>query len=241
MRLSSKAKASLLVAIFLALSFATSGCVKFHISINVNPDGSGTIGAAFGMTAQAKAFAGSQGIGDPAEAISEELAQDADTQDVRVERWTEGEYEWVEATVPFNNLDDLNSRMRESDLFQSFQLTQRSDLLKKYYVLDAVIAPSFLASDASEDFDFDASGMFEIRLAVTLPGEIVESNGIAEGKNSNTMSWTLTSDRTIVVHAVSEKWNWTNIILLVAGGLFVVVLSIGLIGFGIYQASRQQA
>lgn len=241
MRGSSKARASLLIAIFLALSFATSGCVKLHVSINVNPDGSGTIGGALGMTAQAKAFAGSQGIGDPVEAISEELAQDEDTQDVRVERWTEGEYEWVEAAVAFKNLNDLNTRMRESDLFESFQLIQRSNLLKKYYVLDAVIAPSFSTSDVSEDFDFDPSGMFEMRLAVTLPGEIVESNGIAEGKDSNTMSWTLTSDRTIVVHAVSERWNSTNIILLVAGGLFVVVLSIGLIGFGIYQVSRPQA
>ena len=241
MRLPSTAKASLLVAILLALSFATSGCVKAYISIDVNPDGAGTIGAAFGMTAAAKAFAGSQGIADPVQAISEEVAQDADTEDVRVERWTDGDYEWIEATVPFNNLDDLNSRMRETDLFESFQLTQRSDFLKKYYVLDAVIAPSFLASEASQDYDFDPSGMFEIRLAVTLPGAIVESNGIAEKKDSNTMSWTLTSDTAMVVHAASENWNWTNIILLVAGGLFVFVLGIGVIGLGIYLASRQRA
>jgi hypothetical protein len=54
------------------------------------------------------------------------------------------------------------------------------------------------------------------------------------------MSWTLTSDSAMVVHAASEEWNWTNVTLLVAGALFVFVLGIGSVGLGIYLASRQR-
>jgi len=160
------------------------------------------------------------------------VAGDVDAKDVEIERWTEGDYEWVEVTAPFKNPYDLNSRMRENDLFESFQLTRRSTLLKQYYALDATIAPSSLTSDAPEEFDFDLTAIFDMRLVVTLPGGIVESNGVAEGKDPNTMSWALTSDEAMVVHAASEAWNWMTIAvisLMGIGGLLIVLLIIILI------------
>jgi uncharacterized protein (DUF58 family) len=156
----------LLILILLVLSLAVSGCIKVHITIDVDPNGSGKLGMALAMTAQAKALAGSEGIGDPAQAISEGLAQGATAQDIEVERWTEGEYEWIKVTAPFKDPGDLTSKMKEFDLFQSFNLARQSDFFTDYYVLDAVIAPSDLESDMPQDLDFDISGFLEMRLGL---------------------------------------------------------------------------
>lgn len=231
-----------LFAMLFLLALASTGCIKFHLNIKINPDGSSTIGVAMGMTAQAKALAGSQGIGGPFDAISEEMAQSGDVPEVTMNRWTEGEYEWAEAVVPFQTLDELNARMQESDLFESFKITKQSGLFKDSYILDAEIAPSAFTSDLPSDLDFDPSGMFEARMTVTLPGEIVESNGIREGgKDSNSLSWTLTSDGALRVHAVSERWDWSRGILLGGGILALAVGAIGLIVLGIVFIRRERA
>ena len=237
-----KVKNKLLLLIVFLMALVSTGCIKLHLNIEVNPDGSGTMGMAMGMTAQAKALAGSQGVGDPFDAISEEMAQSADAPEVTVNRWTEGEYEWAEAQVSFQTLDELNTRMQETDLFKFFKISKRSGLLKDSYVLDAEIAPSAFTSDLPSDMDVNPSGMFEARMTVTLPGEIVESNGIREGgKDSNSLSWTLTSEKALRVHAVSENLDWTRGILL-GGGIFALVVgAIGLIVLGIVFMRRERA
>lgn len=226
----------------LLLVLVLTGCVKFHINVKVNPDGSSTTGLALGVTDQVKALAGSQGVGDPFATLSEEFAKDANNPEVTLNRWTEGDYEWVEGVVSFDTLDELNTRMQEIGLFNSFEITKQSGLLNDTYILDAEIAPSAFTSDMSSEIDFDPSGMFDIRMTVSLPGEIVESNGINEGsKDSSSLSWTLTSGKALKVHAVSEYTNWTRGTLLVVGILTLVVGALSLIVIGILLLRRKRA
>ena len=233
-----------LVVIFatlLPVALALTGCVKVHVNIVVNSDGSGTVGMAMGMTDEAKALMASEAGGDLFDAFGEAMTQSEESSEVIVQRWTEGDYEWAEGVVSFTNLDELNAGMQELEIFESFRMTKQTGLLKDLYILDAEITASESTSGLSDEFDFDPSGLFEARMTVTFPGEIVESNGTREGgKDSNSISWALTSDSALRAYAVSERWNWARVVILVGGILLFVLAAIGLVVLGIVFTLRER-
>ena len=212
----------LLIAMALAmLSLVASGCIKLHLSINVCPDGSGTIVMAIGMTQEARVLIASQGGDDPMTTMSQAFGGPSDAQ---TKRWTEGGYEWVEGTIPFVSPRDLNSRIENSGLLRSFQLTRRSDLFKVYHTLDTELDPwSLLAPNETEELGFglDPSAMFDMQLFVTLPGKITETNGISVGKDSNTVSWVFDPNQATAVHIASESWNRMTIGAMAVAGIAI--------------------
>ena len=239
-----KRRAWLRNGVIIVLSFLLCGCVKLHITINVEPDGSGTVATGLGIASQAKSFIESQGIEDPAEEIREYLMREAGTGDVQEERWIDGDYEWVEYSTPFENLDDLNSRVSQSEAFESFQVTQESGLVDKTFVLDGVITPEFMEAQVPDDIDLDVTQVFDVRLAVTLPGEVVETNGVRGARGSNTIWWRITTGAPIPIHAVSEMRDARNVRLLAVGGTLLLALAaiaVVLVGFGVYRLRRRKA
>jgi hypothetical protein len=206
-----------LKAIVLAIlaALVLTGCIKARLEVEVTRDGSGTMSIALGMTEQVLSLAGTDGEG-LMQMLSQEVSDDAGTEDATVRRWTEGNYEWVAATTTFVDLEDLNSRLADIEGFEGLSLTRKRGLIRDHYVLDGEIDPLVAGEEATEDLLLDPSGMFEFQMRAKLPGDVVETNGVFLG-DSTQMLWTLGNYEPLSVHAVSRTWNWTRITLVVIG------------------------
>jgi hypothetical protein len=215
----------LLMAVLILLASSLTACIKFNVNITVNPDGSNTYGAALGLTEQAKALASSQGVGDPFEEVLQQTGQSPNIENATVTHWTDGDYEWAEAVFSLKTLDELNALLARVEMFEAFNISKRPGLLKDSYVVDGVIAQPGLDSEIPSDLDFDLTTVFDARMRITLPGKVIETNGLREGgDDSSILSWPLISDSTVHVHAVSERWNPTRFIL-IAGAAFLAVVA----------------
>jgi len=217
-----------LFIVCLLLAPCLSGCVKGQASIVVEPDGSGAIGLALGMTSQARAMLSTSGE-DPLNEMSAAMQGSSEGEEVSVRQWTEGEYEWTEATRRFEDPDELNELMNETEFFDDFTLSRVAGFPKNRFVLDGTLQSDTMESP-SADVDFDPSGFFQFDLTVTLPGEITETNGIYVGDAANKVSWPLLAGGTRVVRATSEVWNWP---ILIAAGLCLLITSSGAAGLAL--------
>jgi hypothetical protein len=199
------------------------------MAVDVKPNGSGTIGIAIGMTQQAKTLVASQG-GDPMQALTKNLSESPiNPLGVKVTRWTEGEYEWVQGEVAFKDLNDLNERMSQNDYFESFSVTRQPGVFRDRFILNARLKPLMQdtnTTDTSGFGDIDPSDFIEIQMTVRLPGDVIETNGVFGGADSSNMLWTVSSKQTITMQAKSEAWNWLNIGI-AGGSVGLGILAIG--------------
>jgi len=219
------------IALFLALVWVLvlSGCIKARVSIKVENDGSGTLAMAVGMSQEIKALASSSGQ-DPMDELEKELAQEID-REVTVRRWEDDDYDWVENSVAFQDADDLEKLVQDAEIFERFSLQHEKGLFKHRFELDATVEQLSGGQDMPDDLPLDASDLFDIRVAVELPGNVVETNGTYEG-DSQVMTWKMSGQESIQIHAVSEVWNWTTLLILAAlllllGIGFLIVLGVG--------------
>ena len=128
--------------------------------------------------------------------------------DWTVEPFVDGEFEGVRISTDFADLDDLNTRLRllsesaedeesgsPADMFSGMSVTHEGDTFS-FHTNSAGIADD-LASTGDEGFEgldpstiFDT--LFQIRLIVTLPGEVVDHN--ADALSGSTMTWDVSVD-----------------------------------------------
>jgi hypothetical protein len=222
----------LVLFLSVVLIFNLTGCLKVRLAVDVKADGSGTVGFALGMTQQAKALASSQGE-DPMQILTRDLSESpSNPKDVKISRWTEGEYDWMQGEVAFQNLDELNERMARVEYFESFLITRQPGILRDRFILDARLKP--LAENTSDSrssgtLNIDPSAFIEIQMIVRLPGDIIETNGIFDGADTSKLLWTVGSKQAISVSAISETWNWMNIVVIGGGSLVAFIAIVGVI------------
>jgi hypothetical protein len=223
--------------LWLVLASVLSGCFKVRMTIDVQPNGSGNLGIALGMTDQAKTLVASQ-WGDPMQTLSKNLGvSSGNSPDVKVTRWTDGDYEWVQGEVAYKDLNELNNKMSQTDLFDSFSVTRQPGIFRDRFILNASLKPFMEDTNTTNTSNFgniDPSAFIEFQIAVHLPGSIIETNGILDGQNSSTMLWTVNSKQSITMQATTEAWNWFNIgiaggsvglAILVIGGFVLLVIT----------------
>jgi len=216
----------------LVLVSTLTGCLKVRLAVDVKSDGSGTVGFALGMTQQAKALVASQGE-DPTQILTQDLSKSPnEPQDVKISRWTEGEYEWLQGEVVFKDLNDLNERLSQVEYFETFTITRQPGIFRDRFILDARLKPlleNTPESDSSDLFNIDPSAFIEFQMTVRLPGDVIETNGVFDGNNSSKMLWTVGSKQAITMHAVSETWNWLNIGIIGGGSILAILATGGMI------------
>jgi hypothetical protein len=178
---------------------------------------------AIGMTRQILSLVGTDGE-EMTRMLRQEVSGDDDAQYVTVRRWTEGNYEWVAAAAPFDDLEDLNARMAQVEGFKGLSLTRERGLIRDRYVLDGEIAPLMASEEGPIDLLLDPSGMLQFQMVVGLPGDVLRTNGAFVDESR--MLWTMGSYEPLRVHAVSQAWNWSRIAVLAAG---IVLAACGLV------------
>jgi hypothetical protein len=162
--------------------------------------------------------------------LTQDLSESpSNPKDVRISRWTEGEYEWLQGEVAFKDLNDLNERMSRVEYFEAFSINRQPGIFRDKFILNARLKPleeNITENDSSDLFNIDSSAFIEVQMTVRLPGDVIETNGVFDGNDASKMLWTVGSKQAITMQATSETWDWVNIGIIGGGGI-VVTLAIG--------------
>lgn len=212
------------IAVVVALTgLFLTGCVKARVEVELRRDGSGTMSVAVGATEQTWALAGTSGEG-LMQTLSQEASSGNGDEDVTVRRWTEGSYDWIAASRPFADLNELNGLLSDVAGFKTLSLARRRGLIRDRFIVDGEIEPLAASEEAPEDLLIDPSGMFEFQMLLKLPGEVIETNGVFS-EDAGGLLWTVGTYEPLTVKAVSQTWNWTRIaLILVVLGLVACAL-----------------
>jgi len=218
----------LLTILLLSLvALGLSGCVRARVGFDLRPDGSGTVTAAYGVTQQAKAMIASQGgTSDPSKGF---FKSDGGDTSVRVRQWDDGDYEWTEGTRAFVNVDELNTLMKNGNMFEQFSLDHQHGLLKDRFVLDARTKPmdDNARTGQAAGLNIDPEQFIRLQIGARLPGNIVETNGTRDAKDPSSLLWQIRLRESTTLRAVSETWNWMTIGIAGAGTITLVIVGLG--------------
>lgn len=230
------------VAVLLMIVMGTSGCFKADISVEVKANGSGVLGIAIGMTEQAKALLSSQGAGDPFQSMQDQISQQngQEAADLEVTRWVDGDYEWMKAERPFSNVEEINALMAENQMFNRFSLTRNHGFLQDEYVLDAELNKINDQASSGASLDIDPSTFIEVTFSASLPGKIVESNGVADAADPNRLTWTAQGEQTVPIQARAMVWNWLVILAIVLVIGLIAALGIAAAVFLVFKGSQKK-
>jgi hypothetical protein len=215
---------SLLLPLLLAASLVLAGCAKVQVGVTVNSDGSGTTTYGVGLTQQAQSMLDGQ---NPVAMLANGRAEST-VEDVSVRQWVDGEYTWGEGAKTFGSLAELNALFEDNEMFPSFKVSQESGLLKQYFTLEAELRPMADEADQgdSDGFGLKPSAFIQSRFTAQLPGDLVDTNGIADAANPGVFVWTMKDDEPTIIYLVTESWNGRNITLLAGGAALVLVATL---------------
>lgn len=219
------------------LALILTSCGNFHLNlqetIDVNADGSGTMGVALGMTQELKSLLSSQGANLTQELSSSLSKGSADGSNVKVTQWVDGDYSWVKAEKDFKSLNELNNSMQSNSVFQHFMITKTVGILQDEFTLDAELAPLSRVQNPNNGSSLiDPSAFIQFQVSVSLPGQVTQTNGVVNANDPAHMVWDIQSKQPVSMNATSTTWDWLNIGAIsfgfIVGAIGLVVLLIGL-------------
>lgn len=212
----------------LLLFFSLTSCVKVRLTLQVNPDGSGTFGFALGVTQEARALMVSEGK-DPLIMFESEFLDRVDLdQEASVRTWTEDEYEWAETSISFDSLREFNDLYSGPSLEDRLTLSKASSLFVDQFKLTGRLSTFDPTSYVdAEEVGFDPGAFFEFQLTANLPGRVIETNGEMLEEKA-TVVWSLSSPNPEDFLLITEKPNWVNIGIL-SGAIFLFAVVVVLL------------
>ena len=172
------------LALILILTLSLSGCVKMEIGVQVNMDESGALALTIGLSKEMMTF-----LDSSIEGLLDELLEDMNEdkkEKFEVETWTDDEYEYLEASAAFADLDELHEMIQDTDFFESFSLTTNSTFFSKEFYLDARLIPmeeifSGMQTEDLGEFDLDAGDMIEVTIVALDEASWDRYHGICTG------------------------------------------------------------
>lgn len=210
----------------------TTGCVKLNLDLTV--DGNDTVSGTM-VFAVAKSLAE---LGDQSEAGStgpetENLFGDAEN--VKVEAFDDGDFVGSSYTFDGLPLENFKPEVAEGS---SFGLKRDGDNIVVSGVLDTVSESAELEDNPFGDAllaGFISSS--EIRVSITLPGQIKETNGTVEGQ---TITWKGSFGEKLELNAIAYAPKIDPLVWIIGSSLAVGLL-VGLIVLVISKARRRSA
>jgi len=211
-----------------------SGCFKVNTQIEVRPDGSGQWLIGWAMSRDLRRWSSSS---EGSQINTAELLKrfqgegiSLTAQDLKVREWTEGEFVWQEVILPFRNPEELNALAMRSELFESFELKRQPGVVRDRFELRAVlksiekITQPAASQRSTSMLTLDPSLWFEMQVQVTMPGEVIQTNGSFLKEQPNAVIWRPLAKQDMALEMISESSNPTGVLLLI---LFVGIVAGG--------------
>lgn len=213
------------LTVAVAVVIATTGCMKMDMSLKVNDQDKVSGSMVLGIT---KSLASMAGSSSSSSLDTNKLLKD--TKNVTVEKFDDGKY--VGTRYKFTNLPLKQFAPSLGDK-SSFGISRKGDNLLVSGTMDMggagaadtsnPLAASMMAAMAAS---------FDIKISVTLPGEIKSTNGVTKG---HTISWIGVMGKSLEMNAVSyaplpKPVNWVLVIgiaaiaiAILAGAGFIIL------------------
>jgi hypothetical protein len=195
----------------LSVVLLTTGCVKLNVDLTVdsNDTVSGTM-----VFALAKGLAELGEETDPSATGPDTQGLLKESENVVVEKFDDGEY--VGSTYKFENLP-LEQFTPKIDDVNAFGLTRDGDNIVVSGILDTSSAGDDLENNPfGEAFLAGIIDSSDIRVSITLPGEIKETNGTVEGQ---TITWTGSFGKRLEIDAIAYAPKIDPLILIIGTSL----------------------
>ena len=209
-----------LVSVSLAVVLLTTGCIKLEMDLTVATDDTVSGTMVFAIAKSITDLAAEDAESSPTSSTQELFPAN---QDVKSEPFDDGEY--VGTTYTFDDLP-LEELAPEVGDESSLSIKRQGDNLVVSGLLDtgsyeADLESNPLAASLTEGF----ADLTSIKMSITLPGEIIQTNGKVDGQ---TITWTSSFGEKLELQAVAASplagpINW----LLIIG---LAVLALGLAG-----------
>jgi len=217
----------LLVLLVISFPFLMAGCGRVDVGIHTTIKSNGDITQQLNITAS----------GMMGSLMSTSMNSiDFQNQGWEVETKQSGDSVSLIATKNFKNDDDLNNIFGPQSGEGSLSVKDSKLDIKNYFIMKDFVFKTTLPGVPAEsligsnDSDLMSESMINSTLgitwAITLPGNIVETN--ADNKDGNTATWnfnysSLQNDREITVHSRYIAWS---IIIGIIAGILIIVLAI---------------
>ena len=214
----------------LAVVLLTTGCIKLNMDLTVEKDDtvSGTI--VFAIAKSLSELAQNEGSGESSAPTTDGLLKNA--KDVKIAKFDDGDF--VGSSYTFENLP-LEEMAPEVGDNSNFAIARDGDNLIVSGAMD------FSSGDSTESNPFADAMMAgfaastDIRISVSLPGEIKDTNGTVEGQK---ITWKGKFGKSLELKAVSYSPLTPPINWLLVGGISVVLISAAILGFWQFRKSR---
>ncbi len=230
----------------LALFLVVGACeLRADASLTINEDQTGTFGFEASLDEELRDLLAQQGQEVDLAAQLGDLPAGWTT-----ESFVEGDFEGVRASRTFDSFGDLQRSLDDlagsdfagqvnvTDFLVDLKLARDGDRFE-FAVTIGDVSGSFAGALAGGGLEgIDVAGLFDtilnLKLIVTLPGEVVEHNG--DGLDGSTVSWTLDLDTSGQTLMASSEVAGSGQSFAVVGGM---VAAIGLFTFGFLMVKRR--
>jgi hypothetical protein len=215
----------------LSVVLLTTGCVKLNVDLTVNGDDTVSGTMVFAVSKELAALSEeseSSGTGTETEGLLK------NAENVTIEPFDDGDF--VGSTYTFEGLllEEFAPEIGEES---AFGLSREGDNLIVAGVIDT-------SSDSEELENNPFAGAFlaglvsssDLRVSITLPGEIKETNGTVEGQ---TITWKGSFGKKLEMNAIAYA-PLTNPLILIVGSSLGAGLLIGLIALVFLRAKRSK-
>ena len=203
---------------------ALSGCFKLDMDMTVNDDDTIDGVVIFAIDQDLADMAGEEGGGEDSQLTEEDVPEGA-----TIEEYDEDGFVGQKVTFDGVSMDELNESFSSEDDTggpSSWSLTHEDGEYR--FTGDMDMSEMSGEGEGSDELDFDPSVFMEgakLRVAMTFPGEVVESNGEVDG---NTVVWEPEIGETNEMTAVAEEGSGLplGLVAAVVGGVLVLLLVI---------------
>lgn len=219
-------KKRILAILLVLLVFLLAGCIKSTISVNVNPDGSGTSKIIMGLSKQYQAMVEQEGTS--VKDMFSEASNEFTAQGYTVADYSDDKYVGIALTKEFQNLNDAG--------LEGLDITVSDTEPKTVKINGNVDTSSELQSQGQDPATLASMGDLEMSFEITLPGPASSHN--ATSVTGNTYKWDLLQQQNIQLEATLSGASSTNWLLI--GGIVGGVLIIAIIVIIIMLAGRKK-
>jgi len=228
-----------------ACILSLSGCGKVDLGVNTKIDEKGAGEIVF-TTVLSGIFAQQSEAAVDSEAGNTGMLEgiDPDNPNITTETKEENGIKTITSTFKFNNLDELNGLVKDTEN-EGFVLNveKKSSFFKTQYIYTFKLPSEFsmdsLMNQLKSDENLTSNPMFDtntissfigsaitFKNTITVPGKIISSNAAKSEQNTLTWEYTLSQIKSGDTYTVTyEITNTTNIALAATGAIILIVIA----------------
>lgn len=227
-------KVFLMSTFMVALVVTLSGCVKFEMDVNVNPNKSADVNVTFLINSM---LAGMAGNGDGLNL--EEIKAKAEQAGYSATNQIDGKMTGYKFSKHFNNINELSEETSTDpnlqDLFKDGTsstkiFTIKKGFFKDVYNINLDMDLESIKPPADDGNEFTSSiyktmiSQMDFKFKTSVPVKTITNNASTISEDGKSLEWILLPSQKNKIQMQLQVWNINNIVLLIIGFVLLLVI-----------------